>query len=279
MQAPGTVGGVVRVPCRSPGTVVRGVFGPIRVSGTVVRPAWACAVHLAWWSRAGWAPCRYLARWPGCSAGMRSGGTLSSVGWGGGAAPIGSAGQLPAALLDLPVVGSTQQGEVGQVGRAPMQPVPQVVGFAPGQRPVTGREPTAAVADGKGGALGGLDDSGGPAHLQRLTRCPTQHRGQQDGRGPQPRFQSGCPVPVTGRHGLVVTLAGFGRAVVWVGLGGGLAADHHPGHGPITGQAPTRLRGQWPCPAHLATHPARTAKQAVQLHRHQQLGPDPTRLG
>jgi hypothetical protein len=131
----------------------------------------------------------------------------------------------------------------------------------------------------QGRRVGGLDNSGGPAHLQRLTRCPTQHRGQQDGRGPQPRFQSGCPVPVTGRHGLVVTLAGFGRAVVWVGLGGGLAADHHPGHGPITGQAPTRLRGQWPCPAHLATHPARTAKQAVQLHRHQQLGPDPTRLG
>jgi hypothetical protein len=113
---------------------------------------------------------------------MRSGGVVSLVGWGGGAAPVGAAGQLPAALLDLPVVGSAQQGEVGQVGRAAVEPVLQVVGFAPGQGPVTGREPTAAVADGQGGALAGwMTRVARPTSRGWLGRRPGS--GQPGGRG------------------------------------------------------------------------------------------------
>ena len=66
------------------------------------------------------------------------------------------------------MVGPAEQGQVGQVGGAAMQPVAQVVGVAPGQGPLAVGEDTAAVADRQGGALGGLDDPGGPADLQRL---------------------------------------------------------------------------------------------------------------
>src|SRR5829696_7174975 len=73
-----------------------------------------------------------------------------SVWWGGGEAPVGSAGELPAVVVDGPMMGSADQGQVGQVGGAAVQPVPDMVGFAPGQRPMTAREDAAAVADGQG---------------------------------------------------------------------------------------------------------------------------------
>jgi DNA-binding transcriptional MocR family regulator len=64
-----------------------------------------------------------------------------------------------------------------------------------------------------------------------------------------------------------------------VRVDGGLAADHHPSHRPITSQPPTRLRGQRPRPPHLPTQTTRAAQQAVQIHGDEQLGPHPTRLG
>jgi hypothetical protein len=88
-----------------------------------------------------------------------------SMGWGGGQPPVGRAGELPAALVDRPVVGPAQQGQVGKVGGAAVQPVAQVVGFAPGQGSIAAGEHTAAVANRQGGALGGLDDPAGPADL------------------------------------------------------------------------------------------------------------------
>ena len=96
---------------------------------------------------------------------MSPGGGMSPMRWGGGEAAVGAAGQLPAALMDGAVVGSAQQGQIGQVGGAAMEPVAQVVGVAPGQGPLAVGEDTAAVADGQGGALGGVDDPGGPPDL------------------------------------------------------------------------------------------------------------------
>jgi hypothetical protein len=77
------------------------------------------------------------------------------------------------------MMGPAQQGQVGQVGRAAMEPVAQVMGFAPGQGPLAVGEDTAAVTHGQGVALGGLDDSGGPADLQRLGRAPPRVGGNK----------------------------------------------------------------------------------------------------
>jgi hypothetical protein len=118
--------------------------------------------------------------------GGSGGGPVSSLGWGGGEAAVGAAGQVPAALMDRPVMSPAQQGQVGQVGGAAMQPVAQMVGFAPAERAVTAGNDTAAVADGQGGPLGGLDDPAGPADLQRLGAGAAQDWGQQGHRGPQP---------------------------------------------------------------------------------------------
>jgi hypothetical protein len=206
----------------------------------------------------------------------------SAVGWGGGEAAVGLSGESPAALMHGAVVGSAQQGEVGQVGGAAMEPVPQMMGFAPGQGPFTVGEDTAAVADGQGGALGGLDDPGGPADFQRLGRGPTQGRGEQGRRGSEPGRQPSVPVPagmvarvpdqrslivirVLGRRPLIQSLpaavAGerwcrqrLSAAWVWgrrslIGAGAVVAlvarvltGDQDPGHGPVTGQPPARLR-------------------------------------
>jgi hypothetical protein len=119
---------------------------------------------------------------------VRSGcGAVSSVGWGGGQSAVGLAGQLPAALVDGAVVGSAQQGQVSQIGRAAMEPVAQMMGLAPGQRPGTAREHPAAVADGQGGALAGLHDPAGPFDLQRLGR------GTPEGRGSRASAARSCP--------------------------------------------------------------------------------------
>jgi hypothetical protein len=67
--------------------------------------------------------------------------------------------------MDTPVVGSADQGEVGQVGGAAIQPMPEMMGFAPAKGPIAAWEDTAAVAHGQGGALGGLDDPAAAADL------------------------------------------------------------------------------------------------------------------
>ena len=111
--------------------------------------------------------------------------------------PSGSRVQLPAALMDGPVVGSAEQGEVGQVGGAAMEPVAQVVGFAPAQGSGAVGEDTAAVAHGQGGALGGLDDPGGPADFQGLGGGAPRVGGSRGG-GPEPGRQPVGPAGVVG---------------------------------------------------------------------------------
>jgi hypothetical protein len=110
------------------------------------------------------------------SVGMSSAG---SMGWGGREAPIGLAGELPAALVDRPMLGPAQQHQVGQVGGAAIQPVPPMMGLPPGQRPLTVSDHAAAVADGQGVALAGGDDPGGAAQVQGLAGGAPQGRGEQ----------------------------------------------------------------------------------------------------
>jgi hypothetical protein len=110
------------------------------------------------------------------------GGGLSSVGsirWGGGQPPVGGAGQLPAAVMDGPMMGPAQEQQVGQVGGAAVQPVPQMMSLTPGQRAGTAGAPTAAVADGQGAALAGLDDPAGPAGVQGLAGGPPRTGGNR----------------------------------------------------------------------------------------------------
>ena len=110
---------------------------------------------------------------------MLSGAGMSSVGWGGGEVAVGGAGELPAALVDRPVVGPAHQGQVGEVGGAAVEPVAQVVGFAPGQGALAAGEHPAAVAHGQGSSLGGRDDPAGPADLQRLGGGAAQDGGSR----------------------------------------------------------------------------------------------------
>ena len=87
--------------------------------------------------------------------------------WDGGELSVGMALQSPA-LMNRSMMSPAQQGQVGQVGGAAVQPMPQMMAIAPGQRPLAAREHTATIADRQGGPLGGLDDSAGPAHIQGL---------------------------------------------------------------------------------------------------------------
>jgi hypothetical protein len=41
--------------------------------------------------------------------------------------------------MDRPMMGPAQQGQIGQIGRATMEPVPQMMRLTPGQRPRTAR--------------------------------------------------------------------------------------------------------------------------------------------
>jgi hypothetical protein len=162
---------------------------------------------------------------------------MSSLGWGGGVPAVGAAGQLPAALMDVPVMGSAEQGQVGQVGRATVQPGDQMMALAPGQRPITARKDTALVAHGQSRALGRGHDPGAAPHIQRPAGGAAQGWGKQGQGGPQPPLEPD-------RLGMV-GIAGRG----WLAVGGLAAGDQHPGHGPITGQPPTRLGAQRPGPS------------------------------
>src|SRR5215217_3549861 len=162
-----------------------------------------------------WEPHRPLTPWPASVGVSRRSGRakvssarVSSMGWGGGQLPVGLSGKLPAAVVDGPMMSPAQQHQVGQVGRATVQPVPQVMGFAPGQGAGTAGEDTAPITRGQGGALGGGHDPGGPAQVQGLAGDAAQDRGQQGGRGLEPGRQPAVPV------GGVVVAAGVVLRVV-----------------------------------------------------------------
>jgi hypothetical protein len=178
---------------------------------------------------------------------------VSSLRWGRAEPSVGAAGQLPAVLVHGPMVGPAEEGQVVQVGRAALHPMVEMVGVAPGQRPITARKDTAPVTHGQGGPLSRLDDPGGPTHLQGLAGGAAQGRGQRGGRRPQPRRDVGR----TRRLGHRPLVPGH-RSSPITGVAG-VAGDQDPGHRPVTGQPPTRLGSQWPCPPHVPTETARTS--------------------
>ena len=102
--------------------------------------------------------------------------------WGGGEAPVGVAVQPPAALMHRAMMGPAEQGQIGQVGGATMEPVPEMMGFAPGRGPLAAGHRTAAVTHHQGGPLGGRDDPGGAAELQGLGGAATKGWGEPPGR-------------------------------------------------------------------------------------------------
>jgi hypothetical protein len=191
---------------RVPGSVVVGV-GPHAGAWLGGRGCRAPCGCLAWWL--GSAPasslsellvgrsiplgsCASSSRRPGRGRGpvvggspavAGSGGGCSLVGfsvrWGGDQAAVGLAGQLPAALMDRPMMGPAHQGQIRQVGGAAVQPVDQMMGLAPGGRPLAAGHRAAAVADHQGGPLGGGHDPAGPADLQRLGRGPPRVTGSR----------------------------------------------------------------------------------------------------
>ena len=156
--------------------------------------------------------------------------------------------------------------------------------------PVAVGQDTAAVADGQGGALGGLDDPAGPADLQRLGGRTPEDRGEQGRRGPQPGRQpvgprspaAGVPAggwigcPVSGRGLLVVlgagVVAGVVLARVWRVTRTRVTAPSQASRWQASGSS-------GPGPADLPTQPHRAAEEAVQVHGDRQLGADPTGLG
>jgi hypothetical protein len=79
--------------------------------------------------------------------------------------------------MDGPVMGPAEEGEIPEVGGAAVDPVPQMMGVAPAQGPITAWEDTATVAHGQGGPLGWLDDPGATADVQGLARGAAQGRG------------------------------------------------------------------------------------------------------
>src|SRR5215207_1284570 len=205
---------------------------------------------------------------------------VASVGWGGGEVAVGAAGQLPAPLMDRPMVGSAHQGQIGQVGGAAIDPVPQVVALTPGDGPGAVGEHTAPVADGQGGALGRGDDSAGPPDIQRLGRRAPEHWREPVHGRPQPSRQPCWPALGSGERSDLDPRTGGGLLVV-VGVVGvaGVAGDDPPGDRPVASQPPARLGAQGAGPAGLPAEGAGVAEEAVEVDDHIQLGADPAGLG
>src|SRR4029453_10488374 len=97
--------------------------------------------------------------------------------WGGGELAIRPSDEPPPPLMLGPMMSPADQGQVVQVGRATIQPMPHMMSFTPGQRPRTAWEDTTTVTDGQGGPLGGSHDPGGPADVQGPAGGATQDRG------------------------------------------------------------------------------------------------------
>src|SRR5215213_135041 len=162
--------GVVRAPC--PYLARWGLFGPHAPAWHGGRARWR--LRITW--QGGWGQRRRPTEpAPGLQGG--SGGAVLSIGWGGGELAVGAADEPPAALMDGPMMGPADQGQVVQVGGATIQPMPHMMTLTPGQGTGTAGEDTAAVADGQGLALGGSDDSGGAAEVQGAAGGAAQDRG------------------------------------------------------------------------------------------------------
>ena len=161
-----------------------------------------------------------------------------------------------------------------------MEPVADVVGFAPAQGSLAVGEDTAAVADGQGGALGGVDDPGGPPHFQGWVGAPARVGGSRV------MAARSCPV----------------RSWVWLGSWVGGPGGPRPCVPALRGRRGRAGGSCWRVTSTRVTAPSQAsrrhasgssgpaqptspptamgvAQEAVQVHRHAQLRPDPTGLG
>jgi hypothetical protein len=147
------------------------------------------------------------------------------------------------------VVGPAHQGQVGEVGGAAVQPVAQVVGFAPGQgrwQPGKTQPPSRTARAARWAAW--------TTRLLRPTSSgwlgAAQDRGEQ-GHG---RLEPFGQVPFVAEAVVARVAAGVVRVigvvvaagVLMVVVAGGVAGDQDPGDGPVTGQPPAGLGVQGP---------------------------------
>ena len=196
-----------------PGTKGR-LSGPIRSPGSGVRDARIPVAHLARCLRGARAPSGCLARGFGLfrrarvpptlpvgsgDAGMSPGGGMSPMRWRGG-----RAGHRARGCSCQPPSWTARwwaRQSRARFARSVGPPWSQWRRWwASHQAQGSGAvgEDTAAVADGQGAALGGLDDPGGPSDLQGLGGGAAQGRGQQGHGGLEPARQPVGPVRVVG---------------------------------------------------------------------------------
>jgi hypothetical protein len=151
--------------------------------------------------------------------------SLWSLGWGGGEAAVGGAGQPPAP--HGPPGGGPGTPGPGWPGRWGRHAASGGVRTRPGA--LAAGEPTAAAADGQGGALGGWT-------TRRLR--PTS----SGWLGAPPRTEGSRVAAVRRRPpGPIVAGAVVARVAAGAVVAGGVAGDQDPGDGPAAGQPPTRL--------------------------------------
>ena len=283
-------GGLARAvgPMHSPGAV-GGAVGSVRVAGTVGRgPGLRAAGQGADWPRHPTRPRAQLIRrrpsvmaefvsgtsHPGAVDGAAGSGRVrrrrgllgSSMRWGGGQPAIGVAGQPPAALMDRPVMGPAHQRQVGQVGGAAMEPVDQMVGLAPGRgrsQPATAQPPSRTTRAARWAA-----------ETTRLARPPPaagsghpQGPGKPGRRRPEPGRQAAIAAGFVAGSCWPVGMEPSWWLVGWRLTRTRVTAPSRPAAGTPRGPA-GRDRRSPPRPP--------GAKQAVQVHGHQQLGPHPT---
>ena len=158
-----------------------------------------------------------------------------------------------------------------QVGRAAVEPVAEMVGFAPGRgsvAPATAQPPSRTTRAARGGG----DDPAGPADHQWLGGGAAKGRGEPGRRCPQLVRQA--------RH------RRRGRGRPWwswaAEVMGGVSVRWRVTSTPVTAPSQASRRqvsgssGQGPP---VSPPSPGVAEEAVQVHGDQQLGPDPTGLG
>jgi hypothetical protein len=180
----------------------------------------------------------------------------SPIRWGGGEPPIRRAGQLPAGFVDGPMMGPTEQGQVGEVGGAAVQPADQMMPFAPQasgrvQSGTTQPPSRAARVVCWPGAMTRLDRPRLSGWLGCRRAWATAGSRPPTATPPPPQPHGGRRSWGCSRSAVPPRRCPRGRG--WAsqpgcqgGLAAGLSADHDPGDGGVAGQPPAPLRVQGP---------------------------------
>ncbi len=118
-------------------------------------PSDSASTSIAWGAGGAWVD-------DGCLVGVDPGGWPEP-------GPAGVDEDVPGAVFDVAVVVAAEQHSVVLVGSPAVVPAENVVGFAPGNRPVAARPRAAAVAEFQGGAGRAGEQPPGPAQVDD---CP-----------------------------------------------------------------------------------------------------------